>query len=92
MLITYALRSIFIQAAEDALLRVYLTRQPPHLVQLPSSTFPDVLGDIYTAHGAESPYTPNMLGDAEIHYGSADRTGVLSLGARSRAAVEDADD
>ena len=35
------------QAAEDALARVYLTRTPDDLIQLPSSTFPLGLGDVY---------------------------------------------
>lgn len=77
------------QAAEDALLRVYLTRQPPHLVQIPSTTFPDTKGDIYSAHGPEAAYTPIALGDAEIHYGSADRTGLIRRGARSLVTMEE---
>jgi len=35
------------RAAEDALARVYLTRTPDDLIQLPSSTFPLGLGDVY---------------------------------------------
>ena len=67
-----------LQAAEDALLRVYLTRQPPHLVQLPSVTFEP-----------ERAYTPTPLGDAEIHYGAADRTGLVRRGARSLETIEE---
>ena len=79
------------QAAEDALLRVYLTRQPPHLVQLPSTTSPDVKGDVYHARGPEAKYTPGLLGDAEIKYGSADRSGARTPGARSLATFDEED-
>ncbi|OBZ74019.1 54S ribosomal protein L3, mitochondrial [Grifola frondosa] len=41
------------RAAEDSLLRLYLTRQPPHLMQLPTSTFPDALGSVFDAKGPE---------------------------------------
>jgi large subunit ribosomal protein L44 len=40
-------QSLTLQAAEDALARVYLTRTPDELIQLPSSTFPLGLGDVY---------------------------------------------
>ena len=68
---------------------MYLTRQPPHLVQLPSSTFPEAHGSIFDAQAqfagpaaGEAAYAPNVIGDAEILYGSADRTAVLNPGAR----------
>ncbi|KAI1796636.1 60S ribosomal protein L3 [Ganoderma leucocontextum] len=79
------------RAAEDSLLRLYLTRQPPHLMQLPTSTFPDAPGNVFEANGAESPYSPVSLGDSEVMYGSAGRTGVRTPGARSRAAEAEDD-
>lgn len=80
------------QAAEDSLLRLYLTRQPPHMVQLPTSTFPDALGNVFEAKGTETSYSPVSLGDSEVLYGSAGRTGVRTPGARSRAAEAAEDD
>ncbi|KAF8892094.1 ribonuclease III domain-containing protein [Infundibulicybe gibba] len=41
------------RAAEDALHRVYLTRTPSHLVQLPTTTFPPGLGDVFTTQRRE---------------------------------------
>lgn len=72
------------QAAEDALLRLYLTRQPPHLVQLPTSTFPDARGDVFSAAGSTPSYTPVEMQDTEITYGMADKTGFR----RPRASLE----
>ncbi|PSR76134.1 hypothetical protein PHLCEN_2v8632 [Hermanssonia centrifuga] len=77
------------RAAEDALLRLYLARQPPHLVQLPTSTFPNKTGSIFKAQGGGSLYVPVQLGDAEIKYGAADKTGLRSPGARSVASFEE---
>ncbi|KAI8996566.1 60S ribosomal protein L3 [Trametes punicea] len=79
------------RAAEDSLLRLYLTRQPPHLLQLPTSTFPDVSGSIYDASGREGTYTPVSLGDSEVLYGSAGRAGIRVPGARSTAAATEED-
>ncbi|TCD60652.1 hypothetical protein EIP91_009739 [Steccherinum ochraceum] len=73
------------RAAEDSLLRLYLTRQPPHLVQLPSSTFSSGVGNVFSAKGeAVGPYTPNEMADSEVVYGSASKTGMLLPGARAR--------
>lgn len=71
-------------------MRLYLTRQPPHLLQLPSSTFPDAPGNVFEAAavGAESAYAPISLGDSEVLYGSAGRAGVRTPGARSQVIVE----
>ncbi|KAI0792111.1 60S ribosomal protein L3 [Abortiporus biennis] len=77
------------RAAEDSLLRLYLTRQPPQTVQLPSSTFPDTLGDVFQSQGSGSSYTPGQMSDAEVLYGSAGRTGIRVPGARSLAAAEE---
>ncbi|KAI0766928.1 ribonuclease III [Trametes elegans] len=77
------------RAAEDSLLRLYLTRQPPHLVQLPTSTFPDTKGSIYDAQGQEGAYAPVTLGDSEVLYRSGGRVGVRVPGARSGAAAGD---
>ncbi|KAH9945711.1 60S ribosomal protein L3 [Amylocystis lapponica] len=71
------------RAAEDSLLRLYLTRQPPHLVQLPTSTFPGGLGNIFEAQGSEAAYVPGEIGDTEVLYGSSGRTGVRAPGRRS---------
>ncbi|KAI9064053.1 ribonuclease III [Trametes sanguinea] len=80
------------RAAEDALLRLYLTRQPPHLVQVPTSTFPDAPGSIYEAEGPEGSYSPVSMGDSEVLYGSAGRAGTRVPGARSLAAASAEDD
>ncbi|KIP10000.1 hypothetical protein PHLGIDRAFT_85700 [Phlebiopsis gigantea 11061_1 CR5-6] len=78
-----SLRMAEYRAAEDALLRLYLTRQPSHLVQLPTSTFGDARGDIFSATTSPSPYTPVEMQDTEILYGSADKSGTRNPGARS---------
>ncbi|KAI0352311.1 ribonuclease III [Trametes cingulata] len=77
------------RAAEDSLLRLYLTRQPPHLLQLPTSTFPAGQGSIYSAEGPESAYAPVPMGDSEVLYGSAGRAGIRVPGARSSAGAGD---
>ena len=69
-----------------------MTRQPPHLLQLPTSTFPDAPGNVFDAVGAEGAYAPVSLGDSEVLYGSAGRAGHRVPGARSRAALEADDD
>ncbi|KAG9312989.1 ribonuclease III domain-containing protein [Chiua virens] len=64
------------RAAEDALHRLYLTRTPPDLVQLPSSTF-DSQGNIFKSdHAAD--YTPGNLGEAEVLYASSGRSGITA--------------
>lgn len=77
------------QAAEDSLLRLYLTRRPPHHVQLPTSTFPDAIGDVYTASGSGETYVPGEMSDSEVLYGSAGRTGMRLPGARSNVPPEE---
>lgn len=62
------------QAAEDSLHRLYLTRQPSHLVQLPTSTFPAGQGNIFELDGPGGAYEPTTISDAEVLYGSAGRT------------------
>ena len=64
------------QAAEDSLHRVYLTRTPPHLLQLPTSTFPldgNILQD-----GSEGSYEAPELAMAEIMYASSGRSAALA--------------
>ena len=73
-------------------MRLYLTRQPPHLLQLPTSTFPDARGNVFDALGAEGSYSPTLLGDSEVLYGSAGRAGTRVPGARSRAVEEEDSD
>ncbi|KAJ7155548.1 ribonuclease III domain-containing protein [Mycena crocata] len=57
------------RAAEDSLLRVYLTRTPTELLQLPTSTFPLGLGDVFR-EAPEGAYVPPELEQAEILYES----------------------
>lgn len=64
------------RAAEDALLRVYLTRTPNHLLRLPTSTFPLGLGDVYRQE-PESAYTAPELVMSEISYSSSGKSSVL---------------
>ncbi|KXN86632.1 54S ribosomal protein L3, mitochondrial [Leucoagaricus sp. SymC.cos] len=66
----FPLCSHTLQAAEDALHRVYLTRTPDHLIQLPSSTFPLGLGDVFRG-GEEGEYTTPDVGFAEVTYASS---------------------
>ncbi|KAI0073279.1 60S ribosomal protein L3 [Panus rudis PR-1116 ss-1] len=79
------------RAAEDALLRLYLTRTPPDLVQLPTSTFADGFGDVFTVQGPEQEYVANEMGDSEVLFASAERSGMKVPGARSRQVAEGAD-
>ncbi|KAH9074840.1 hypothetical protein EDB83DRAFT_2287488 [Lactarius deliciosus] len=64
------------RAAEDALHRLYLTRTPPELVRLPTLTFPEIDGDIFTV-GDEAAYTPGELGTTEVRLGSAGRSSII---------------
>ncbi|KAI0051036.1 60S ribosomal protein L3 [Auriscalpium vulgare] len=73
------------RAAEDALHRLYLTRTPPHLVQLPTATFPAVEG------GEEGAYAPGDLGTSEVLTGSAGRSSIV-LPKRPSFAEEDVDE
>ncbi|EEB92229.1 hypothetical protein MPER_09293, partial [Moniliophthora perniciosa FA553] len=63
------------RAAEDALHRVYLTKTPPHHIQLPSSTFPLGLGDVYR-RAPEGEYSAPDLVESEIMYASSGKSGV----------------
>jgi len=67
-----SLRMAEYRAAEDALHRLYLTKTPPQMVRLPTSTFPDIDGDIFT-EGDENAYQPGELGTTEVQLGSAGR-------------------
>ncbi|KAG6890097.1 hypothetical protein C0995_012047 [Termitomyces sp. Mi166 len=71
-----SLRMAEYRAAEDALHRVYLTRVPNHLMNLPTSTFPAGLGSVFDVEG-EQLHTPADLGMAEVEYG---RSGKSSAG------------
>ncbi|SJL03528.1 uncharacterized protein ARMOST_06884 [Armillaria ostoyae] len=64
------------RAAEDALLRVYLTRTPSHLVQLPTSTFSQSLGDVFKT-APEGEYIPPDLVESEIMYASSGKSGAV---------------
>jgi len=65
------------RAAEDALHRVYLTRTPNHILQIPTSTFPLGLGDVFR-QGPENTYTAPALTMAEIMYASSGKSSVSS--------------
>ncbi|KAG9127537.1 hypothetical protein FRC07_012553 [Ceratobasidium sp. 392] len=90
------------RAAEDAMHRLYLTRQPSSDFKLPTAAFPST-GDPSVvealareeeaespfkllalsslparAESAESQHTPGILGDSEMQYGSAGRSGRLA--------------
>ncbi|KAG5647824.1 hypothetical protein DXG03_007748 [Asterophora parasitica] len=66
------------RAAEDALHRVYLTRTPNHLIQLPTSTFPAGLGSVFTAPGKEGEFKAPELVMSEITYSSSGKSSVLT--------------
>jgi len=67
-------------AAEDALVRVYLTQTPDDLIQLPSSTFPLGLGNVYrTTQAKEGEYTAPDLAIAEPIYQSSGRSWLKPL-------------
>ncbi|KAJ7449579.1 ribonuclease III domain-containing protein [Mycena latifolia] len=72
------------RAAEDALLSVYLTRTPSELLQLPTSTFPLGIGDVFR-EAPEGVYVPPELEQAEIMYASGGRSGAVQSQQRSIA-------
>jgi len=67
----------FVKAAEDALHRVYLTRTPNDLIQLPSSTFSRGSGDVFQ-RSPEGDYQAPELPAPEIMYASSGRTGMVA--------------
>ena len=66
-----------LQAAEDALQRIYLTRTPLDQLQLPSQTF---IGDTFAGLSLpkSSPYIASALGHTEVNYGSAGRSSIIN--------------
>ncbi|KAF8202490.1 ribonuclease III domain-containing protein [Pholiota molesta] len=68
-----SLRMAEYRAAEDALMRIYLTQRPEDTLQLPSSTFPSVKGNIFTP-GPEGKYTAPEIVASEILYASSGRS------------------
>ncbi|KAG6854254.1 hypothetical protein C0991_008947 [Blastosporella zonata] len=62
------------RAAEDALHRVYLTRVPNHLMNLPTSTFPKGLGNVFDLEGEELLHNPGEMGLPEIEYGRSGKS------------------
>ncbi|KAJ7623326.1 ribonuclease III domain-containing protein [Roridomyces roridus] len=72
-----SLRMAEYRAAEDALLRVYLTRTPPEQLQLPTSTFPLGVGDVFR-DAPEGMYVPPSLEQAEIMYASGGNSGAVA--------------
>ncbi|KAJ3508729.1 hypothetical protein NLJ89_g5596 [Agrocybe chaxingu] len=63
------------RAAEDALHRVFLTRTPEDMIQLPSSTF-STWANIFDQQGDSTDYTPPKLAPSEIIYASSGRGGI----------------
>ncbi|KAM6496928.1 Ribonuclease III domain containing protein [Amanita muscaria] len=66
------------RAAEDALHRVYLTRTPDHLLQLPSGTFAPGIGDVFrnSEEKEEHTYVAPQLATPEIMYASSGKSTV----------------
>ncbi|KAF8216347.1 ribonuclease III domain-containing protein [Mycena galopus ATCC 62051] len=63
------------RAAEASLLAVYLTRTPPELLQLPTTTFPLGIGDVFQTTTPENAYIAPELEQAEIMYASGGHSG-----------------
>jgi large subunit ribosomal protein L44 len=61
------------RAAEDALHRLYLTKQPPHLITLPTSAF-----------ASPELYKPGPVGESEALHDSAGRGGPAIRAGRGR--------
>jgi len=72
----FLIKVLLLQAAEDSLLRVYLTRTPDDHIQFPSSTFPLGLGDVYRtdAQAKEGEYRAPGLVVAEPIYESSGKS------------------
>jgi large subunit ribosomal protein L44 len=74
------------RAAEDSLHRLFLTRTPENLIQLPSSTFSASRGDMFTSTlddgevAIEGAYEPSELPDIDLMYASSGRSKVMIEG------------
>ncbi|KAG8982648.1 hypothetical protein FRB90_006655, partial [Tulasnella sp. 427] len=71
-----SLRMAEFRASEDALRRLYLTKTPPHLLSLPTSTFESTASSepfSELSKGTTKGYTPEELGECEVLYGSSDK-------------------
>jgi large subunit ribosomal protein L44 len=76
-----------LQAAEDSLHRLYLTRTPASEVALPSETFTSLDADVYASDVDWAGYAAPALGEQEVMYASAGRSAiVLDEGVRERLA------
>ncbi|KAF4593114.1 hypothetical protein EYR38_008824 [Pleurotus pulmonarius] len=64
------------RAAEDALLRLFLTKRPTEQLQLPTATFPAGLGNIFQKGQAGSYIAPELV-EAEVMYASSGKSGVV---------------
>ena len=62
---------MLVQAAEDSLHRLYLTRTPVDSLSLPTDTF-TAGQDIYESKD-EAGYVPGDIGELEVVYASKDR-------------------
>jgi large subunit ribosomal protein L44 len=71
------------RAAEDALLRLYLTRTPTHQLSLPSANIRPGAFELESSDGLSSSlevdasYTPPELGEQETVYASAGRSSIV---------------
>jgi large subunit ribosomal protein L44 len=63
------------QAAEDSLHRLYLTRQPPELVSLPTTTFPSTARSVLDGKDQSEGYVPGAIGESEVNYGWSSKGG-----------------
>ncbi|TFK55079.1 ribonuclease III [Heliocybe sulcata] len=63
------------RAAEDSLLRLFLTRTPPEELRLPSSTFSSTLYVPDTEAGSEPKYAPGGIAMEEILYATSGKSG-----------------
>ncbi|KAF4611052.1 hypothetical protein D9613_006829 [Agrocybe pediades] len=70
-----SLRMAEFRAAEDALQRVYLTQTPAESLQLPSSTFSSLQGDVFQQSEEGSYIAPEIV-PSDILYASSDNRGM----------------
>lgn len=64
----------YLQAAEDSLHRLYLTRTPLDMLSLPTDTFASQNDSVFDAgEDLDANYTPGEIGELEVIYASKDR-------------------
>ncbi|KAF8582796.1 60S ribosomal protein L3, partial [Ramaria rubella] len=69
-----SLRMAEYRAAEDSLHRLYLTRQPPELVSLPTTAFPSA-PSVFDGNARPGAYVPGPIGESEVNYGWSGKSG-----------------